>query len=123
MPAMAANIQVRRVTGAIGAEITGVRIASDLPGEVVKTIRAALLEHRVLFFRGQHHLDDDTQARFAQLFGELRAGRVYAGEREPASYITNVDSRRERVAAWHTDSTCSERPPDLTFLRALQLPS
>jgi alpha-ketoglutarate-dependent taurine dioxygenase len=123
MPSVATSIKVHRVTGTIGAEIIGVRVGPGLPDEVVKTIHAALLEHKVLFFRGQHHLDDDAHARFAQLFGGLRAGRVSTGEKEPASYITNVDSRYERVSAWHTDSTCSERPPAITFLRALQLPS
>jgi alpha-ketoglutarate-dependent sulfate ester dioxygenase len=119
----ATAIGVHRVTGTIGAEITGVRVGPDLPGEAMKTIRDVLLEHKVVFFRGQHHLDDEAQARFAQLFGELSAGRKAAPGEDPESYITDVDSRYARASNWHTDSTCSDRPHAMTFLRALQLPS
>src|SRR6266700_4277969 len=62
MSSVATDIDVRRVAGSIGAEITGVRVGPDLPGPVVKLIRDTLLEHKVVFFRGQHDLDDVTQA-------------------------------------------------------------
>ena len=31
--------------------------------ETVAAIRTALLEHKVIFFRGQNHLDDEGQAQ------------------------------------------------------------
>jgi taurine dioxygenase len=43
-------LQVRRIAGALGAEILGVDLSKDIPsGE----IRAAFLEHQVIFFREQ----------------------------------------------------------------------
>ena len=59
-------LDVRKVGGVIGAEVTGVRLSGDLDAAVVAAVRAAVLEHRVVFVRGQEHLDDDTQAAFAR---------------------------------------------------------
>jgi len=51
-------LDVRPITPAIGAEIHGVRLSGDLPSETVTAIRDALLRNRVVFFRGQGHLDE-----------------------------------------------------------------
>lgn len=117
------SIDVRRVAGNIGAEISGVRIGPDLPGPAVRRIRDALLEHKVVFFRGQHHLDDAAQAGFAQLFGELT--RAYAAKPELASghNVLELDSQHGgRAPSWHTDATYTDRPPAMTFLRTVMLP-
>ena len=55
MSTSAPAIDIRRIAGFIGAEVTGVRIAADLPGDVFSRIQHALGEHKVIFFRGQHH--------------------------------------------------------------------
>jgi alpha-ketoglutarate-dependent taurine dioxygenase len=125
MSSVGTSVEVRRVTGTIGAEITGVRVGPDLPGETVRAVRDAVLEHKVLFFRGQHHLDDAAQAGFAQLFGEMYAGsRSSTGEqRGLEDHVTGVDSRYVRATDWHADNTCSARPHSIMFLRAVKLPS
>src|SRR5690348_1297712 len=67
----ATALEVRRIGGRIGAEIHGVRLASDLPKATIKAIRQALLKHKVIFFRGQNHLDEAEQEAFGRLFGDL----------------------------------------------------
>ena len=62
MSTSAPAIDIRRIAGHIGAELTGIRLAADLPGDVFAAIRQALLEHKVIFFRGQDHLSDAEQA-------------------------------------------------------------
>jgi alpha-ketoglutarate-dependent taurine dioxygenase len=57
---------VRPITLAIGAEIHGVRLSGDLPAETVTAIRNALLRHRVVFFRGQGHLDEAGHQAFVR---------------------------------------------------------
>ena len=47
------SLTIRRVAGALGAEISGVDLSQDLPDGVVAEIRAALVEHQVIFFRDQ----------------------------------------------------------------------
>jgi taurine dioxygenase len=117
------SIDVRRVAGNIGAEISGVRIAPDLPDGVVKLIRDALLEHKVVFFRDQHHLDDASQAGFAQRFGEMT--KAYAAKPELVSEhnVLELDSQLGgKAPSWHTDATYTDRPPAMTMLRTVLLP-
>ena len=68
-----AALDVRPITPAIGAEIHGVRLSGDLPAETVTAIRDALLRHRVVFFRGQGHLDEAGHQAFARLLGPARS--------------------------------------------------
>jgi taurine dioxygenase len=61
---------IHPVTGRIGAEIRGVRLSDRLEPGTVEAIRAALVRHKVIFFRGQTHLTDAAQEAFARLLGE-----------------------------------------------------
>jgi taurine dioxygenase len=116
-------IDVHKVAGNIGAEITGVRVGPELPGEVVQTIREALLEHKVVFFRGQHDLDDAGQTGFAGLFGQLTKGHAAKPGLNPEDRMLEMDSHRGgKAPAWHTDSTYTDRPPAITMLRTVMLP-
>ena len=51
-------LDVVPVAGRIGAEIRGVALGGDLDDATIAAIRAALVRHKVIFFRAQHHLDD-----------------------------------------------------------------
>jgi alpha-ketoglutarate-dependent sulfate ester dioxygenase len=66
-----AALDVRPITPAIGAEIHGVRLSGDLLAATTTAIRDALLRHRVVFFRGQGHLDEAGHQAFARLLGPL----------------------------------------------------
>jgi len=55
----------------IGAEISNVKLSGDLPDETIGAINQVLLEHKVIFFRDQNHLDDAGQERFAVRLGQL----------------------------------------------------
>jgi hypothetical protein len=59
------GLDIRRVGGRIGAEVAGVNLSADLPDDTLQAIEKALLRHKVLFFRDQHHLDDQGQEAFA----------------------------------------------------------
>ena len=50
------HIEVRPIAGALGAEIGGVDMATDLGAEMVVEVRQALLDHLVIFLR--EHLFD-----------------------------------------------------------------
>ena len=58
-------IAAEPIAGALGAEISGVDLSQDLPDEVVDEIRAALLDHLVVFFRDQS-LTPQRQLAFAR---------------------------------------------------------
>src|ERR1700690_1108594 len=118
------GIDVRRVAGHIGAEITGVRAGPDLSGSVLEVIRSALYEHKVIFFRGQDHLDDESQSGFARRFGYLTRPHPTVPGEAAGPHVLALDAQRGggKANAWHTDVTFVDRPPALSFLRAVTLP-
>jgi len=54
----ASPLDIRPVTGRIGAEIRGVQLSGNLDATTVRAINDALVRHKVVFFRSQTHLDD-----------------------------------------------------------------
>ena len=47
------RVEVRRLSSALGAEILGIDLAARLDEGTAAALRAALLEHIVIFFRDQ----------------------------------------------------------------------
>jgi alpha-ketoglutarate-dependent sulfate ester dioxygenase len=117
-------IDVRKIAGHIGAEITGVTVGPDLPGDVVGLIRDALHENKVIFFRGQDRLDDAAQAGFARQFGDLTTAHPTVPGTQADRHVLELDAQRGggKANAWHTDVTFVDRPPAITMLRAVTLP-
>jgi taurine dioxygenase len=118
------DIGVRKVAGHIGAEVTGIQAGPFLPADLVRAVRNALLEHRVIFLRGQHHLDDAGQAGFAGLFGDLTTAHPIVSGLDSDERIREVNAQRPggKASFWHTDVTFVDRPPAITVLRAVILP-
>src|ERR1700733_8733311 len=114
------HIDVQQVGGNIGAEIRGVRANAELAPEVAAEIRRALLRHRVVFLRDQHHLDDRLRRGFAERFGTLtNPPPTVSGD---GAAILPVDSERSKANSWHPDVTFVDRIPAISFLRAITLP-
>lgn len=116
-----ADIEVHQLGGQLGARIEGVRLADDLTEEQVAAIRAALLRHKVVFFRGQHGLDDAAHAGFAERFGSLTTAHptVSTG----SARVLRVTANKGMAAnSWHTDVTFVDRVPAFSVLRAVTLP-
>jgi len=114
-------LDIRPITPAIGAEIHGVRLTGDLPAATVAAIRDALLRHRVVFFRGQGHLDEAGHQAFARLLGPLVPPQtlpVIAG----TEAVLELDSENARASRWHTDGTYVEAFPQFSVLRGVVIP-
>jgi taurine dioxygenase len=61
---------IRPIAGALGAEITSLDLSRDLDGATIGVLRAAWLDHLVLFFRNQT-LSPERFLSFARHFGEV----------------------------------------------------
>ena len=114
------ELRIRRLTGNIGAELSGVRLSADLPEETIAQIRAAAMANKVVFFRGQHHLDEAEQIAFASRFGTVTKGfPTLAGAQDPDVL---EPSGRDSTNVWHTDCTFVIQPPSFSVLRSLVMP-
>jgi alpha-ketoglutarate-dependent sulfate ester dioxygenase len=117
------QIDVRKVGGRIGAEISGIRLSADLPDATFAAIEDALHAHKVVFFRDQGHLDDATQEAFA-----ARLGNPVAHPTVPvapgSTYLLELDSHRGgRANTWHTDITFLPAYPKASILRSVVSPA
>src|SRR5262252_9487915 len=116
-----AVLDVRPITPAIGAEIHGVRLSGDLPAATVTAIRDALLRHRVVFFRGQGHLDEAEQEAFARLLGPL-VPHPTVPSLAGTEAVLNIDAEKARANRWHTDVTFVPAFPLFSVLRGVVIP-
>jgi alpha-ketoglutarate-dependent taurine dioxygenase len=115
------SLTARRLGGRIGAQLDGVRLGPDLGEETAAAIRAALLTHKVVFFRGQGHLDDAGQIAFAEQLGTLTTAHptVNTG----SAHVLSLAATKGMAAnSWHTDVTFVDRVPAISILRGVTIP-
>ena len=115
------TLQLRLLTGRIGAEVQGLSLSGDLDAGTVQALRHALNVHKVLFFRDQLHLDNASHEAFGRVWGEIEAHPTVPS---PAgTSLFELDSTKgARADAWHTDVTFQAAPPKVCVLRAVELP-
>lgn len=119
------TLDVRPIAGALGAEIHGIDLARDLDDSTVAAIRAAWLEHLVVFFRDQS-LDTDAFLAFARSIGDPIEYPFVQGLAGYPHVIEVLKLPHESVnfgGIWHSDTTYLERPPMATALIAREVPS
>jgi taurine dioxygenase len=117
-----AKLGVRRLAGNIGAEITGADTGTDLGDDAIAQIRQALLDHKVVFLRGQN-LDYARQVAFAERLGPLTLGHPTLESPPGQPLLEEIDSHKGgRANHWHTDVTFVDRPPAFTLLHAVVIP-
>jgi taurine dioxygenase len=112
------------LTPAIGVEVTGVDLARPLDSETLAALRAALLGHKVLFFRDQDITTEEHLA-FARSFGELEI-HPFAPHKPGYPEVLAIAHDREsrgRENTWHSDVTWREKPSLGSVLRALEVPA
>ena len=114
---MGEAIEVRPVTGSIGAEVLGVDLSKPLSDGAFRRIHRAFLDHLALLFRDQD-LPPARLTAFARRFGPL-ADQYFKpldfetldGHPEIAVVVKEADDRGINFGgSWHADVTCWERP-------------
>ncbi|WP_404294877.1 TauD/TfdA dioxygenase family protein (plasmid) [Microvirga sp. RSM25] len=109
---------VVKCTARIGAEIRNIKLSANLTDQTIAAINSLVLEHKVIFFRDQGHLDDAEQERFALRFGKPSP---YPEGTRP---ILEIDSAGEDFKAdiWHIDWSCMDAYPKISVLRGVVIP-
>ena len=119
-------MRIEKLTTHIGAQVSGIDLGEAARNaDLFETIKAALLDHKVLFLRDQAISRADHVA-FARCFGELEDHpvigsdpenpglvQIYKDENSPPDYFEN---------SWHCDATWRDRPPMGAVLRCVACP-
>jgi taurine dioxygenase len=112
---------VKRLAGALGAEISGVDIRNATENDI-NALRQLLLEHLVIFLPDQSPTPEE-HVEFARHFGELE-GHPNLGSAEglPPEIFQLTASQGGIADEWHTDITFSESPPLMSVLHLVKCP-
>jgi taurine dioxygenase len=112
---------VRRLAGAIGAEIQGPQLADASAADIVH-IQNLLLEHKVIFFPGQR-CDVQQHIAFGRHFGHLEGHPNLSSDPDVPVEIFELRATAGGIAdEWHTDLTFQEKPALLSILHMVTCP-
>lgn len=113
---------VKRLAGALGAEIRGPDI-SQASDDDIAAIKALLLEHMVIFLPDQTP-SADAHINFSRHFGELEGHPNLSGNSELPPEIFELRATSGGVAdEWHTDLTFQEKPALMSVLNMVACPA
>ncbi|MBI3514613.1 MAG: TauD/TfdA family dioxygenase [Proteobacteria bacterium] len=117
-------IDVRPLSGSIGAEIRGVDLAAELGQEAFAEIHAAFLAHQVVAFPDQR-LTPQQQIAFARRFGRVMTDPFVKSPEDLPELMVVIKEKDEELAfgeGWHSDNSYLGKPPLGSFLYALEVP-
>ncbi|MFY9138654.1 TauD/TfdA dioxygenase family protein [Zwartia sp.] len=117
-------MEVKKLTGTIGAELLGVDLSKDLSAATIKDMRQALLDNLVIFFRDQT-LTPEQQIAFVEKFGPISTTPVYQTHPQYPQIMPVVKEVTDKDVigdTWHTDETYHPQPPLGSVLYAREVP-
>ncbi len=116
-------MEVRKLAGALGAEVLGVDLAS-LGADAAKDVRRIFLEHLVIFFRDQE-LSPAQFMAFARTMGqpvEYPFVKGIEGFPEVIEVKKLEHEKHNFGGIWHTDTAYLQEPPMGSMLLAREVP-
>jgi taurine dioxygenase len=116
-------MEIKQVTPAIGAEISGICLNNPSPKELDE-IYGALIEHKVIFFRDQD-LTPEAHLTFAKSFGQPEPPHPIYPSIEGYENIVLLKSgagSKPDANDWHKDMTFKANPPFTSILHAIEVP-
>lgn len=116
------QVSIRPLCGAIGAEISGARIA-DLDEESFAAVRDAFYAHTMLVFRDQF-VDPDAQIRFTRRWGPVYITPYLKKVEGYEELVPQINRGKAKTATelWHSDGSFFPDPPGIAILAAKVLP-
>jgi taurine dioxygenase len=117
-------MKVKRVAGALGAEISGVDLSRGVSSALAADIREVFLAHQVIFLRNQD-LSPQQFMDFAQAMGQPVEYPFVKGLDGFPQIIEVKKLEHETVnfgGVWHSDTTYLEQPPMGSMLLARKIP-
>ncbi|KAI5357483.1 Putative TauD/TfdA-like domain, taurine dioxygenase TauD-like superfamily [Septoria linicola] len=123
-PPKQSAIQVNRIAGGCGAEISGIDL-KQLDLSTAHSIRQALLSNLVIFFREQP-LSPSEFLTFSSFFGQPVEYPFVSGIEGHPTIIEVLKNESETTnfgGVWHSDTTYLASPPMCSILLAHEIPA
>ena len=119
-------MRVDRLTGFMGAEISGVDLRQPISDDLAQELRAALGAHQMIVLRDQH-LDIADQKRLTRVFGPImRLPYVEPMADDPEVIAVLKEASEVNVGVfggdWHSDFSFLPNPPAGSVLNAVEVP-
>ena len=117
-------MKIRKIAGALGAEISGIDLAAGVSAELAAAVRQVLLDHQVIFMRNQQ-LSPAQFLEFGSRMGEPVEYPLVKGLDDYPHIIEVKKLEHERSnfgGIWHSDTTYLEEPPMGSMLLAKEVP-
>jgi taurine dioxygenase len=115
-------LQLRPLSYALGAEISGVDIRKPLGGETAREIMVAFYQHGLLLFRNMP-LTQQEHIAFTRQLGEMEDQRGPIKHRtQKTPEILSNNSPDPAALVWHTDRSFVLKPALSTILRGVSMP-
>ena len=109
------------ISGALGAEVSGLDLSVKLSNSQTSELYEAFLKHRVLFFREQT-LSANGLLKFSKIFGEPTVYPFIQGLSDVPEVIEIIKTEADEKnfgGSWHSDTSYMERPAKATLLLSL----
>jgi taurine dioxygenase len=125
MTADGSALVVRPATGTIGAEVTGIDVTRPLSGDDLDALRAAAVDHKVVFLRQQPYSVQALESLTEQLGGQGDTPFLRSIDGHPGivRIVKEADEGGFNFGgAWHTDWSFQPTPPSFTLLWSVDVP-
>lgn len=121
--ASSTGLELRRISPAIGVEVSGIDLRQPMSEEQTRELRQALVAHKVLVFREQN-ITPAQHVAFARRFGELELHPVFPHHPDHAELVLLGGNSKipgtENV--YHTDVSWRDTPSMASVLRCVECP-
>jgi taurine dioxygenase len=118
------TIEVNKIAGALGAEVSGVDLREPVTDEVFGEIYTAFVDHQVIFFRDQD-MSPEQYLAFARRWGDIHLHPYLKGLDDHPEILEIVKSETDTYAfgnTWHSDQMFAPKPAKCTMLHAKETP-
>ena len=118
------QIEVVPVSGGVGVEVHNVDIKSGIDAGTFDELRAAFVEHGLIFLRNQD-ITPDEHIAFAERWGEININRFFPrldGYDQIATVTKEPDQTTNIGGGWHTDHSYDHVPAMGSILIARETP-
>lgn len=124
------SLPIHPFEAALGAEVRGIDLSSDIDAATFEQIKAAWNQYSVLLFREQK-ISPADQVRFTRRFGELEIHWLdewIHPEHPEILFISNLVENGRHIGVynaghyWHSDLSYMAEPSRGSFLYAIEIP-